>query len=383
MELRTKRLFLRPWHESDAESLYEYAKDPAVGPVAGWPSHTSVENSREIIRDVLSADETYAVCLKEDGRAIGSIGLMLGKASNLDLPDTEAEIGYWIGVPFWGQGLIPEAVKELLRHGFEDLELKKIWCGYFDGNTKSKRVQEKCGFTFHHTNRDIHWKMMDDIRTEHITCLTQEDWKKNTKVKWLFFDIGSTIVDEQRCIEFRIRETCKQKNAPTEAEFRACMEENARKNRSPYIDTIEDFGLERVRWPKEYECLYPGIPELLDQLEGMYKMGIIANQSMGTEERLTGWGIRQYFDVIVSSAEAGVAKPERKIFELALLQADCKPEDAFMIGDRLDNDIIPAGKMGLHTIWVRQGLSAMNDVREAGYMPEITVEKIDDILHYL
>lgn len=101
---------------------------------------------------------------------------MIGKDSNLDLPDTEGEIGYWIGVPFWGQGLIPEAVEELLRHGFEDLHLEKIWCGYFEGNEKSKRVQEKCGFTYHHTNRDIYWKLMDDIRTEHITCLTRSNW---------------------------------------------------------------------------------------------------------------------------------------------------------------------------------------------------------------
>ena len=175
MELTTERLLLRPWKESDAESLYEYAKDPKVGPVAGWPVHTSVENSREIIREVLSAEETYAVCLKENGRAIGSVGLMAGAASNLNLPDTEGEIGYWIGVPFWGQGLIPEAVKELLRHGFEDLKLERIWCGYFEGNIKSKRVQEKCGFTYHHTNKDIYWKLMDDIRTEHITCMSRED----------------------------------------------------------------------------------------------------------------------------------------------------------------------------------------------------------------
>jgi len=63
MELTTEGLFLRSWKESDAESLYEYAKDPEVGPIAGWPVHTSVENSREIIRKVLSAEETYAVCL--------------------------------------------------------------------------------------------------------------------------------------------------------------------------------------------------------------------------------------------------------------------------------------------------------------------------------
>ena len=79
MELFTERLILRPWNESDAENLYEYAKDDRVGPIAGWPVHTSVENSREIIKSVLSAPETYAVCLKDDNRAIGSIGLMIGK----------------------------------------------------------------------------------------------------------------------------------------------------------------------------------------------------------------------------------------------------------------------------------------------------------------
>ena len=178
MILYTERLILRPWEESDAESLYEYAKNPEVGQIAGWPVHTSVENSREIIRDVLSAEETYAVCLREDNKAIGSVGLMIGEHSNLNLPEEEGEIGYWIGVPFWGRGLIPEAVQELIRHGFEDLKLKRLWCGYFDGNIKSRRVQEKCGFVYHHTNKDIYWKLMDDIRTEHITCLEPDSNRK-------------------------------------------------------------------------------------------------------------------------------------------------------------------------------------------------------------
>lgn len=178
MKLYTERLILRPWEESDAESLYEYAKDPAVGPIAGWPPHTDVENSREIIKNVLSADETYAVCLKSDDKAIGSIGLMIGSAACIDIPDSEGEIGYWIGVPFWGQGLIPEACMELIRRGFEDLHLKKLWCGYFDGNLKSKRVQEKCGFIYHHKNKDIYWELTDEIRTEHITCLEKEKWEK-------------------------------------------------------------------------------------------------------------------------------------------------------------------------------------------------------------
>jgi|GEM_PF-4320041 len=99
MPLQTERLILRSWQESDVVNLYKYAKDPAVRPVAGWPVHTGVESSREIIRTVFSGNEIYAVCLKEDDQAIGSIGLTLGKASSLELPDTEGEIGYRIGVP--------------------------------------------------------------------------------------------------------------------------------------------------------------------------------------------------------------------------------------------------------------------------------------------
>lgn len=171
MILETKRLILRPFEESDAENIYEYAKNPNVGPIAGWSVHTSVENSLEIIKTVLAVPETYAVCLKEDNKAIGSIGLMIGSASNLDLPDDEAEIGYWIGEPFWGQGLIPEAIKCVINHSFDDLGLQRLWCGYFDGNSKSRRAQEKCGFVYHHTNKDIYWALMDDIRTEHITVL--------------------------------------------------------------------------------------------------------------------------------------------------------------------------------------------------------------------
>ena len=106
---------------------------------------------------------------------------MIGARSDKEIPDTEGEIGHWIGVPFWGKGLIPEAVRELVRHGFEDLKLDKIWCGYFDGNEKSKRVQEKCGFIWHRTRKDVYCELMGDIRTEQITCLTRSDWLSQSK----------------------------------------------------------------------------------------------------------------------------------------------------------------------------------------------------------
>lgn len=179
MILETKRLILRPWVQDDAESLYEYAKDPGVGPIAGWPPHTSVENSRAIIRDVLSADETYAVCLKEDNRAIGSIGLISPMQSHTEIDANELEIGYWIGVPFWGRGLIPEAAGRLIRHAFEDLGCSALWCGYYEGNERSRRCQEKCGFTFHHVERDVPCELMGDVRTEYFTRLTRAEWARS------------------------------------------------------------------------------------------------------------------------------------------------------------------------------------------------------------
>jgi RimJ/RimL family protein N-acetyltransferase len=175
--LETNRLILRPWKEADAGSLYEYAKSPLVGPDAGWPVHTSVENSRQIILEVLSADETYAVTIKNEDSAIGSVGLLIGDKSNLGINADEAEIGYWIGVPYWGQGFIPEAVRELIRHAFDDLDIYTIWCGYFDGNEKSKRVNEKCGFRFHHTENNKEWLLINETKTQHVTCVTKrQSW---------------------------------------------------------------------------------------------------------------------------------------------------------------------------------------------------------------
>lgn len=175
MTIETRRLILRPWEERDAESLYEYAKDPQVGPAAGWPVHTSVENSREIIKTALSANDTYAVTIKGQDRAVGSASIMMAGEGNIDIPQGEAEIGYWIGVPYWGQGLIPEAVEALLDRCFTQLGCSRVWCGYFEGNEKSRRCMEKCGFQYHHTNYHVNYPARQDV-TEHFTLLTREQW---------------------------------------------------------------------------------------------------------------------------------------------------------------------------------------------------------------
>lgn len=177
MTFETQRLILRPWREEDAQELYKYAKDSEVGPRAGWPVHTSVENSREIIKTVLSAPETYAVCLKETGKPVGSVGLKMGSDTDMTDRADECELGYWIGREFWGQGLIPEASRELLRHAFEDLKMNTVWCGYYDGNTKSRRVQDKLGFKYHHTTENIEVSLLGEIRTGHVMIMTKETWE--------------------------------------------------------------------------------------------------------------------------------------------------------------------------------------------------------------
>lgn len=174
--IETERLILRPWREDDAESLFKYAQDPDVGPIAGWPPHTSVENSLEIIRTVFAAPETYAVVFKETNEPIGCCGIMFSNSLHTsDMDNREAEIGYWIGKPYWGQGLIPEAVKALLSRCFSELNLDTVWCGHYDGNFKSKRVCEKSGFMYHHTNSDI-ISPLGDKRTEHFYRMSKEDY---------------------------------------------------------------------------------------------------------------------------------------------------------------------------------------------------------------
>ncbi len=175
--LNTERLILRRWEDSDAESLFEYAKDPEVGPIAGWPAHQSIEESRNVIRQVFRGKEAYALCLREDNRAIGAIELKLNGHTDLTERDDECELGYWIGKPFWGQGLVPEAAREILRHAFEDIGMTKVWAGYYEGNDKSKRVQEKCRFRYQWKTESVDVPLMNETRTGHVSSITKDQWQ--------------------------------------------------------------------------------------------------------------------------------------------------------------------------------------------------------------
>lgn len=177
--LETERLILRTWKVSDAEECFRYAKDPQVGPIAGWPPHKSVEESRNVITRYLIVPETYAIVLKQTGLPIGCISLKFH--SDLAEAEDEAELGYWLGVPYWGQGIVPEAASELLRHAFEDLGLSRVWCGYYEGNLRSGRVQEKLGFRFVRRTENAPVPQMGETRVGYVNLLTKEEWQENNR----------------------------------------------------------------------------------------------------------------------------------------------------------------------------------------------------------
>ena len=148
-----------------------------MGPIAGWPAHQRLDESREVIKNVFNGKEAYAICLKEDGKAIGAIELMLNCHTDMTDRDDECELGYWLVKSFWGQGLMPEAAREILRHAFEDIGMSKVWCGYYEGNAKSKRVQEKVGFKYQWTTEGVDVPLMHEKRTGHVNAMTKEEWK--------------------------------------------------------------------------------------------------------------------------------------------------------------------------------------------------------------
>jgi len=197
-------------------------------------------------------------------------------------------------------------------------------------------------------------------------------------LRWLFFDIGSTLVDETLCNQARIADTVRGSTISAKA-FSARLHVFAAQNLDAYKACLHHYSLEKAPWRSDLEQLYPAVPALLQQLSSRYSLGIIANQNAGLEERLHEFGIFPYFRVIVSSHDVSAAKPDPAIFETALAAAHCLPEEACMIGDRLDNDILPAQALGMHTIWVRQGLGSLGNPLLLSRQPDAIIERIGDL----
>ena len=176
-----------------------------------------------------------------------------------------------------------------------------------------------------------------------------------SEIKWIFFDLGSTLIDETEAYTHRVRETVAGTNVSVQ-QFNAVMRRFFAQGSDGYKEALAFFHLQKTPWHSEDERPYAGcaaVPEAL--IARGYRLGVIANQQPGTEQRLSEWGLLQYFDVIAPSAKFGVAKPDPAIFLLALQKAGCAPESAVMIGDRIDNDILPAQALGMKTVRILSG----------------------------
>lgn len=151
--LTTDRLTLRPWRESDLNDFYEYASVDGVGQMAGWNPHRNVEESKMILAHFIKGKHVFA--LEYQGKVIGSLGVE--EYSEENYPELDAlqgrEIGYVLSKAYWGQGLMPEAVRAVIDWLFTEEKLDFIIVGHFDRNARSKRVVEKSGFQYIKTTK--------------------------------------------------------------------------------------------------------------------------------------------------------------------------------------------------------------------------------------
>jgi len=201
-------------------------------------------------------------------------------------------------------------------------------------------------------------------------------------IKWLFFDVGSTLTDESQCYNKRCIEAIENTDI-TYDEFVSKVMEFTKQNKKGDHEAVKYYGLTLPNWHTELEILYPDVKYVLSSLSEQYKIGIIANQSFGTKDRLAEWEILKYIDIVVASAEEGVSKPNPEIFLSALSRAECKPENAVMIGDRMDNDIIPAKKIGMKTIWIKQGFAKYQEPKCEEEKADIEVSNLTQIIDIL
>lgn len=148
-EIVTDRVVLRAFKESDLEDFYNYASVKGVGEMAGWKHHKNIHESAEILDSFINEDKTFAICLKENGKVIGSLGVeKYGLEDKLTEFDGYfgRELGFVLSKEYWGMGIMPEAVNAIIDYLFNELDLDFLLCGHYNFNTQSKKVQEKCGF---------------------------------------------------------------------------------------------------------------------------------------------------------------------------------------------------------------------------------------------
>jgi [ribosomal protein S5]-alanine N-acetyltransferase len=170
--LETARLRLRPYTEADIAELVPLIGTREVAATTLRIPHPYTENdAKEFLVMAQEPGKLWlAVTLRSDGRQIGGVGL------RVDEPHTNAELGYWLGVPYWGKGYATEAALEMLRYGFQQLKLHRIFASHFEGNTASSRILQKIGMQHEGCQRQ-HIRKWDRFLDSELYGILRDEWE--------------------------------------------------------------------------------------------------------------------------------------------------------------------------------------------------------------
>lgn len=179
--IETERLILRDWDVDDVDDLYDYAKNPNVGPHGGWKPHESKIESLEIMQTLfINKYDSWAIVYKENGKVIGSIGY----ETDVRRPQVNCrELGYAMSEDYWGKGIMTEAAKAVLQYGFKELDLDMVSIYRNPQNKRSGRVIEKCGFTYEGLLRKAYKIYDGSIRDVACYSMTKEEYEALSKEK--------------------------------------------------------------------------------------------------------------------------------------------------------------------------------------------------------
>lgn len=182
MAYETERLKFRHWTSEDAEECFALAKDPHVGPPCGWIPHVEIDETRQILREILINNHTYCIIEKSTGRIIGNIGIDEVHDPNYEAKGYERELGFWMGYPYWNRGYMTEAVLGTIEYCFDVLGVDTLWCGHFVENEASRRVQEKCGFQYEYTYR-AYFSQLQEVREVRQSSIKSDNWRMKCQTK--------------------------------------------------------------------------------------------------------------------------------------------------------------------------------------------------------
>jgi HAD superfamily hydrolase (TIGR01509 family) len=219
------------------------------------------------------------------------------------------------------------------------------------------------------------------------------------KIKWIFFDVGNVLLDESDWLEgfhdYLFLGLNREFPHVTREEFDTIREMARKFPNKTVANYVVDYFLPdpersasfRAQSYRRSAAYYydhsrpaEGMVEVLEKLKPDFNLGVIANQAVEVHAWMDKHGLTPYFPLQIYDCDLGFAKPDLRLYREAIKRAGCRPEEAAMIGDRLDNDIVPAKALGMWTIRLRAfGDYSRREPLGPEEVPDVTVLKVRNI----